>query len=148
MDTSMYSIGFDNISKAVYVPDSTSIWSGNSDPASLQAFIDRMKSNQFVVTSIVSSDGSKILIDMVGSGLIQPAVPWPPLLTPPPEGGNPPKDLAMDMTVFGVYDLSSIQSVSGDYTSPVRTSDASKNRAFDPIMGCLFVLASLLVFWG
>lgn len=147
LNGSKYSISFADISKAVYMPTFTNVWSGSSDPASLQAFIDAMKASQFVVTTIKADDGSSssILVDMVQSGVIIPSPspnPPTPSTTPP---GLLPKHYAMDMTVFGISDLRSIPST-GEYHSSAASS--SKNGAFDPMVAFIFLAASLLVFWG
>ena len=55
----------------------------------------------------------------------------------------------MDMTVFGVYDTSVIP-MDGEFRpfKSAASSDASTQRVFDPFLLPLFLLASLLVFWG
>lgn len=153
-----YSIYFADVSKSVLAPTFTNIWSGSSDGASLQAFIDNMVSNQFVVTEIKSSSGQTtgITIDMSKSGIIvrtpapTPApTPSSPSLSPTPPPPTPPGyQYAMDMTVFGINDRSKQIPGDGQYTSyKDRTSDAA-SRTFDPMIATIFLAASLLLFWG
>lgn len=91
LDNSKYNIYFADVSKAVLTPTFTNIWSGSSDPATLQAFIDSMKASQFVVTTLQpngSDSVSSINLDLVSSGILPPNPPSPPLpgptTTPPP----------------------------------------------------------------
>lgn len=92
LDNSKYNIYFADVSKAVMTPTFTNIWSGGSDPATLQAFIDNMKAGQFVVTTLqptASDSVSSINLDLVSSGILPPNPPSPPpapgpTTTPPP----------------------------------------------------------------
>lgn len=95
LDGSKFNVYFSDVSKSVLGPTFTNVWSGSSDPASLQAFIDSMKANQFVVTTVQASGNSlsSINVDMVGSWIIPPSdgnggssQPTPPPTTPPPPG--------------------------------------------------------------
>ena len=134
------------------MPTYSSVWSGSSDPASLQSFIDQMKASQFVVTTIkAADDGSTpafIVVDMVQSGVI-PQPPAPSTPAPPPPPGATPKEYAMDMSVFGISDLSSIPSTGEFQPIVTRTSAASGSpRPFDPMIALIFLAASVLVFWG
>lgn len=151
LDGSKFNVYFSDVSKSVLGPTFTNIWRGTSDPATLQAFIDRMKANQFVVTTVQPSGSSSsvpvsvINVDLVGSGIIPPSdgglQPTPPATTTPPPG----IPLTMDMTAFGVRDLRSIPD-SGEF-KPL-TSNAPRDRPFDPFIGTIFLAASLLLFWG
>lgn len=145
LDGSKFNIYFSDVSKSVLSPTFTNIWSGGSDPATLQAFIDRMKASQFVVTTIKSAGSnavSSINLDLVGSGILQPNPPVPVTTTPSPPG----VPLAMDMSVFGVRDMSVIPE-SGEF-KPL-TSDAVATRgSFDPMLGAIFLAASVILFWG
>lgn len=167
LDGSQYNVFFSDFSKAVIAPTFTDVWSGGSDPATLQAFMDRMMASQFVVTTIESpgtSSVTSINLDLVGSGIIVPQdTPHPPPSSsqPPPNQTNgttnvtstpsppPAAELAMDMTVFGVRDLSIIPA-SGEF-KPI-TSDAMPARmavrAFDPVVGIIFLVASYILFCG
>ena len=146
-----YSIYFSDVSRSVLAPSYTTAWAGSSDPASIREFIDRMKSNQFVVTTLTGSNNVKI--DLVQSGII---IRTPPPATPPPPPAPPSasptpkpdeKDYAMDMTVFGVYDRSMIPQ-DGEFVSPKKSDASSTHRHFDPTIATIFMAASLLLFWA
>jgi hypothetical protein len=158
-----YNIYFSDVSRAVFAPSFTNIWSGSNDPASLNAFIEQMQNNQFVVTELISADqqNAAIKIDLSGSGVFIRTPAPTPAPTPVAAGGNSsnstlpvpsPVEYAMDMTVFGVYDRSKIPQ-DGQYTSyKDKTSDASstvvaaRRKAFDPMFATIFLAASLLLF--
>ena len=57
-DPSMYNtnISFAGMSMAVYNPDYTPVWAGSSNQADIAKFIDGLKSNQFVVTWVNSTN--------------------------------------------------------------------------------------------
>jgi len=48
-------IFYSDISKAVYSPSYTPVWKGSSDPGSIQALVDSLKSQQFVVKRVEAS---------------------------------------------------------------------------------------------
>lgn len=151
LDDSKYKVYFADVSKAVFAPTFTNIWSGTSDPAALQTFIDHMKANQFVVTTVEASGSNAvngIQVDLVASGILPPsgdnhgATPAPTPAAPP--GGS----LAMDMTAFGVRDTRSIPD-SGEFKPSTSDASSSKGRrGLDPMMGTIFLAASVMLFWG
>ena len=117
------------------------IWTG--DASDVGTLVDRLRANQFVVTELLQQGGGdKIVVDLVASGILQPA---PPTTTPAPPAAPAAAPTAMDMSVFGIRDLRDIPQ-DGEFVNSSDAPSLMRGRN-STLVAFIFLAASLLVFW-